>query len=187
MSHAPGESPVNPIPPLILALFVLILGVELAFQLGARGLAGGPQAIGWRQSALTDFGFQGQYPTFMVETGQIRADYLLRFVSYPFVHGSFTQAIFAGIMLLALGKFVGEIMAPVAVFVLFVVSTIGGALAMWGLGGAQDCPYTFMKDMVAGTYRLPWEDEVVHTDGTSCGFERPTRRYGERKLGEAAE
>ena len=138
MSHAPGESPVNPIPPLILALFVLILGVELAFQLGARGLAGGPQAIGWRQSALTDFGFQGQYPTFMVETGQIRADYLLRFVSYPFVHGSFTQAIFAGIMLLALGKFVGEIMAPVAVFVLFVVSTIGGALAMWGLGGAQD-------------------------------------------------
>jgi formamidase len=44
-----------------------------------------------------------------------------------------------------------------------------------------------MKDMVAGTYRLPWEDEVVHTDGTSCGFERPTRRYGETKLGEAAE
>jgi formamidase len=55
------------------------------------------------------------------------------------------------------------------------------------LGGAQDCPYTYMKDMVAGTYRLPWEDEVVHTDGTSCGFERPTRRYGETKLGEAAE
>jgi formamidase len=55
------------------------------------------------------------------------------------------------------------------------------------LGGAQDCPYTFMKDMVAGTYKLPWEDEVVHTDGTSCGFERPTRRYGETKLGEAAE
>ena len=55
------------------------------------------------------------------------------------------------------------------------------------LGGAQDCPYTFMQDMVAGTYKLPWEDEVVHTDGTSCGFERPTRRYGESKLGEAAE
>jgi nicotinamidase-related amidase len=24
-------------------------------------------------------------------------------------------------------------------------------------GGAQDCPYTFMQDMVAGRYRLPWE------------------------------
>lgn len=46
-------------------------------------------------------------------------------------------------------------------------------------GGAMDCPYSFMKDMVAGTYRLPWEDEVVHRDGTSCGFPVPTRAYGE--------
>jgi predicted amidohydrolase len=27
-------------------------------------------------------------------------------------------------------------------------------------------------------YRLPWEDEVVHTDGASCGFPAPERRYG---------
>ncbi|MFC3694106.1 formamidase [Chenggangzhangella methanolivorans] len=47
-------------------------------------------------------------------------------------------------------------------------------------GGAQDCPYTFMHDMVAGKYRLPWEDEVKVTDGTSCGFPAPTRLYGER-------
>jgi formamidase len=45
------------------------------------------------------------------------------------------------------------------------------------LGGAQDCPYTFMHDMVAGTYRLPWEDDVVHTDGTSCGFPISNRVY----------
>jgi formamidase len=44
-------------------------------------------------------------------------------------------------------------------------------------GGAQDCPYTYMTDLAAGRYRLPWEDEVVHTDGTSCGFARPNRRY----------
>lgn len=46
-------------------------------------------------------------------------------------------------------------------------------------GGAQDCPYTFMQDMVAGRYRLPWEETVQVTDGTSCGFDAPTRRYGE--------
>ena len=46
-------------------------------------------------------------------------------------------------------------------------------------GGAQDCPYSFMQDMVAGQYRLPWENTVQVTDGTSCGFEAPTRRYGE--------
>lgn len=44
-------------------------------------------------------------------------------------------------------------------------------------GGAQDCPYTFMRDLVAGEYRLPWEDQVVHTDGKSCGFAPPERRF----------
>jgi formamidase len=53
-------------------------------------------------------------------------------------------------------------------------------------GGAQDCPYTFMQDLVAGTYRLPWEASVKVTDGTSSGFAKPQRRYGE-KFSEAAE
>jgi len=53
-------------------------------------------------------------------------------------------------------------------------------------GGAQDCPYTFMQDLVAGRYRLPWEGEVAVTDGTPSGFASPTRRYGEKHQ-EAAE
>jgi formamidase len=44
-------------------------------------------------------------------------------------------------------------------------------------GGAQDCPYTYMHDLVAGRYRLPWENEVMVTDGTSCGFPPPSRLY----------
>lgn len=44
-------------------------------------------------------------------------------------------------------------------------------------GGAQDCPYTFMQDMVAGRFRLPWEDTVQITDGSSCGFAPPQRAY----------
>ena len=44
-------------------------------------------------------------------------------------------------------------------------------------GGAQDCPYTYMHDLAKGAYRLPWEAEVVHVDGTSCGFAAPTRGY----------
>ena len=47
-------------------------------------------------------------------------------------------------------------------------------------GGAQDCPYTYMQDLVVGRYRLPWEDEVRETDGVSCGFARPSRRYGQK-------
>ena len=42
-------------------------------------------------------------------------------------------------------------------------------------GGAQDCPYTYMHDMAAGTYKLPWTVQV--TDGTPCGFAPPTRSY----------
>ena len=45
-------------------------------------------------------------------------------------------------------------------------------------GGATDCPYSYMHDLAAGRYRVPWEDQVRHTDGTSCGFDRPTRSYG---------
>ena len=56
-------------------------------------------------------------------------------------------------------------------------------------GGAGDCPYTFMHDLVAGRYMLPWEASVKVTDGTGCGFEAPTRTYAptDEKLREAAE
>ncbi len=47
-------------------------------------------------------------------------------------------------------------------------------------GGARDCPYTYMRDLAAGEYRLPWEEKVRVTDGTSCGFPEPTRLFGER-------
>jgi formamidase len=44
-------------------------------------------------------------------------------------------------------------------------------------GGAQDCPYSYMKDLVAGRYQLPWEAEIVHRDGRSCNFPPPERMY----------
>jgi formamidase len=47
-------------------------------------------------------------------------------------------------------------------------------------GGARDCPYTYMQDLVAERYRLPWENEVRVTDGISCGFPPPRRLYKER-------
>ena len=45
-------------------------------------------------------------------------------------------------------------------------------------GGAGDCPYTYMHDLVGGKYRLPWEDQVKIKDGTSCGFPVPNRSFG---------
>jgi formamidase len=54
-------------------------------------------------------------------------------------------------------------------------------------GGARDCPYTYMQDLVNGNYRLPWEDEVIHTDGTSCGFDAPTREYQQSPISSSVE
>ncbi|MFT7218148.1 MAG: formamidase [Paraglaciecola sp.] len=44
-------------------------------------------------------------------------------------------------------------------------------------GGAKDCPYQFMRDLMAGEYCLPWENDIKVVDGTSCGFPKPTRKY----------
>ena len=44
-------------------------------------------------------------------------------------------------------------------------------------GGAQDCPYTYMHDMAAGRYQLPWSDQVQVTDGSGFGFAPPERDY----------
>jgi len=53
-------------------------------------------------------------------------------------------------------------------------------------GGAGDCPYTYMTDLAAGRYSLPWEEEVKITDGADFGFDTPTRLFGETQT-EAAE
>lgn len=44
-------------------------------------------------------------------------------------------------------------------------------------GGAGDCPYSYMRDLVAGRYRPVGEEEVEVTDGTGCGIARPTEEY----------
>ncbi|KAF2172353.1 hypothetical protein M409DRAFT_17588 [Zasmidium cellare ATCC 36951] len=44
-------------------------------------------------------------------------------------------------------------------------------------GGAGDCPYGFMRDLVAGRYRPFGEERVRITDGTGCGIERPRGKY----------
>ena len=44
-------------------------------------------------------------------------------------------------------------------------------------GGAGDCPYTYMQDLIRGEYRLPWEDDVVHVDGAAFGYAPPDRVY----------
>lgn len=128
MSHPHNEPPLNPLPPVVIALFLVIVGIEIAFNLGARGLLGGPQAVGWRLGTMERFAFSAEIFAWMRDSGRWPLEHVLRFVSYPFVHASFTHALFAGVMLLALGKMVGEAMGSLAVVAIFFVSASGGAL-----------------------------------------------------------
>lgn len=122
------QNPVNPLPPVVVALFLVMAAVELLFQMGARGLMGGPGAIGWRLEAMQRYAFSGDIVDWMLATGRFPPEHLMRFVTYPFLHGTFTHAMFACVMLLALGKMVAEAMGNLATLILFVGSGIGGAL-----------------------------------------------------------
>ena len=80
-------SPVNPLPPVVLALFFAIAGVEVLFAVGEAGFVGGPEAIGWRLNAIRDYGFSGSVFDWMIEQGRWPLEHVMRFVTYPFVHG----------------------------------------------------------------------------------------------------
>jgi membrane associated rhomboid family serine protease len=134
MTHPVNETPVNPLPPVVAALALVMAGFELAFTLGSRGLAGGAQAVGWRNTLVERFGFSGRAFDWMLEQGQFPAEHLIRFVTYPFFHAGFTHAAFAVVILLAMGKVVGEVIGSLRLCLLFVACSIAGALAFGLLG-----------------------------------------------------
>lgn len=43
--------------------------------------------------------------------------------------------------------------------------------------GAQDCPYTYMRDLVHGKWKTKEDDEVIVRDGTTCGFFKPENEF----------
>ena len=133
------ESAVNPLPPGVWLLFLAIMGVEAVLSLGSYGIVGGPGAVGWRLQAVRDYGFSAPVFHWMMDQHYWPAEHLLRFVTYPFVHAVFTSALFSCAMMLALGKWVGEIMGSVAVLAIFFASAVLGAL-VYGLIATEDYP-----------------------------------------------
>lgn len=129
---SPNNSPFNTLPPVIVALFLVMMGIEVVFSLGARGILGGPEAVGWRLEAVQTYAFSAPIFQWMLQNGQWPTEHLLRFVSYAFVHGSFMQSLFAGVMLLALGNMVGRIYSQFNTLLVFLLGVVSGAL-VYGL------------------------------------------------------
>jgi len=133
------QSPFNPLPPLVVALAVVILGIEALFSLGARGIIGGPDAVGWRLAAIRDFGFVDQVFDWMLANRRFPPEQLARLVTYPLIHLSFTHAVFVVIFILAMGKMVSEVFGGLAFLTIFWVSAVAGAL-VYGLALNTELP-----------------------------------------------
>jgi membrane associated rhomboid family serine protease len=129
MDQDPNAPPLNPLPWVVWVLALPVIAMELVLSLAERGLIGGAQGIGWRLQAVERFGLYPELLKHQWETGGQPAAELHRLVSHALVHGSFTHAIFAVVMLLALGKWVGEIFRWWGVLIVVLGSAAVGALA----------------------------------------------------------
>ncbi|TQS73766.1 rhomboid family intramembrane serine protease [Rhodobacteraceae bacterium] len=134
-----NEHPLNPLPPVIWLLAAPIIIGELMFGLGQAGLFA--NGVAWRLEALQRFAFDPNLLRFMFENGTFPLRQVTRIVTYPFVHGSFTQAAFVLVFVLALGKMVGEVFRGWAVAVVFFGSAIMGALVYTALPFTQTALY----------------------------------------------
>lgn len=133
------ESPFNVLPPLVIALTLLIVGIEAVFQLANAGIIGGPRGVGWRLAAIEDYGFSSAVLDRVLINGDYSFDMLKRFVTYPFINVQLTQVAFCAALTLALGKFTAEFYGSLKVLVLYVVAGIAGAI-VYGLAVDDNYP-----------------------------------------------
>jgi membrane associated rhomboid family serine protease len=128
MTTEPHAAPLNPLPMVVWILALPMIAMEIVVSLGGAGLVGGPEAVGWRLDALERFAYSPDLMRAMVEARQFPPEALMRLVTYPFVHVSVTHAVFVIVILLALGKMVGEVFRAWAVLAVFFAAAVVGAL-----------------------------------------------------------
>lgn len=133
MRHDYNAPPINPLPAVVWVLALPIIAMEAVLGIGQSGLAGGAAGQGWRLDAWERFAFSPDLMRAMIETGTWPWQGMIRLVSYVLVHASFTHALMAVVILLALGKMVGEIFRWWAVVLVFLGSAAAGALAYTAL------------------------------------------------------
>jgi len=148
---------VNPLPPAVLGLAVVIFGIEVLFNVAEGGLMGA--GGGWRQAAIRDYGFFGDALRWMLEQGSFPPDLMARFVTYPLLHLSLVPAVFVCVFVLAIGKMVGEAMGNLAVLAIFFGASVGGAL-VYGLALSDPFPlvggFPGVYGLIGGYTFLMW-------------------------------
>lgn len=151
--------PLNPLPWIVWVLALPMIAMEVVLSLGSSGLAGGIEGAGWRLQALERFVFSPPLMRTMIEAGEYPPQHVMRLASYVFVHGGVTHALFVVVILLALGKMVGEVFRWWAVVVIFFAAAAAGAGAFMLVPG-NDAPlfggYPAVFGLIGGFTFLLW-------------------------------
>ncbi len=128
-------APINPLPWVVWAMALPLIAMELLFGLGDAGVIGGPNAIGWRLDAVQRFAFSPDLMRGMIAYNTYPPADLLRLITYPLVHQSLSHALFVIVILLALGKMVGEVFRAWAMLVVVIGSGVIAALVYTAIPG----------------------------------------------------
>ena len=129
MAFTPKEAPINPLPWIVWALALPMIAMEAVLTFGGSSFSGDPSGIAWRLRAVENLAL---FPHFWHESWAANswiAPEPWRLLTYPLVHGATSSTLFAVVILLALGKMVGEIFRWWAVAVIFFGAAILGGLA----------------------------------------------------------
>lgn len=124
----PNAAPFNPLPWIVWALALPMIAMELVMNLAEREIFTGPAGIGWRMQAVQDYSVARNVMEYLW-ANRVWDEIAVRAFAYPFVHAGFTHALFAVVLLLALGKMVGEVFRWWAVAVVFFGAALSGAAA----------------------------------------------------------
>ncbi|CUH27935.1 Rhomboid family protein [Jannaschia seosinensis] len=123
-----NQNPFNTLPPLVVGLAVVIMGIEVLFQLGTLGLIGGREAVGWRLGALQDWSVAEPVWDWMWQTRQLPPAEIARLFAYPLIHGSLLHAGFAAVFVLAFGNAIAPLYPGWRFLAIFFGASFDGAL-----------------------------------------------------------
>ena len=122
---------VNPIPTSILLIFFGIILVEAFLVFGFGGPLGKTETTIERLTLVQNYGVPPNLATWMFETGNFSIEYVSRFIVYPFINLSGLSVVFAAVLLLALGKMVGEVFSSFSVILIWLLSTFFAAFFLF--------------------------------------------------------
>lgn len=124
-----NQSPFNVLPPVVTAIAVVIMGIELMFFLGNAGLIGGREAVGWRLAAIRDWAVVDPVWQWMWANMAFPPRQAARWLAYPLIHQGFTHAALVTVFVLALGNAVAPVYRGWRLGLLFFGSALAGGLA----------------------------------------------------------